>query len=148
MWKCDSTPGYTQYPLVFLRNYNFGYFPPKISKSPQPIPNCPKHIPKQSRQRATKCLGRAWDRTRYRPDPTPGPVRGPAHWANLVTRKRVFGHIFTKISKPSPTYPKLSQKDPKTFTNMSNKCPTNVVKYPTRSHTKSENVTNISNKNI
>ena len=49
---------------------------PKIFQHPQKIR---KHI----------TSGRARNRTRYPPDPTPAPVRVPAHWANPVTTNRV-----------------------------------------------------------
>ena len=55
-------------------------------------PNHPKHVRKRSKNDPKgvpkKCQndsGRTRNRTRYRPDPTPRPVRAPAHWANLVS---------------------------------------------------------------
>ena len=59
---------------------------PTYPKLSQKVPNT---FPSMSQQSA----GRARNRTRYPPDPPPGPVRGPAHWDNLVTRKKVFGDI-------------------------------------------------------
>ena len=66
-------------------------FPKFVPNYPKPIPNGLKTISKHVPKKCRKSPGRARNRTGYHPDPTPGPVRGPAHWANLVTEKRVSG---------------------------------------------------------
>ena len=78
--KMKQTPKTTHIQNVFKK------CPKRVRKVSQ---TCPKIFQNVSKKHEKTTLGRARNRTRYPPDPTPAPVRGPAHWANLVTTKRV-----------------------------------------------------------
>ena len=86
-----------------------------LSNLSQMVQKVPKTFPnmsgKQIRNISENGLGRTRNRTRYRPDPTPRPVRGLAHWANPVTRKRVSrDFICIKITKKAAQNDLVSER--------------------------------------
>ena len=58
-------------------------------------------------------FGRARNRTWYPPDPTPGLVREPAHWANLVTRKGLWSFPMYQNKEEGATVISWQKRHPK-----------------------------------